>query len=284
MDATRIHLTITHLPVFGLFLGFLALLYGIIRKESQVKLVALSIILIATVGALIAFTTGESAEETVEHISGVTHEVIEEHEEAAERTIVFFYGLGLISAIALFLEWRQKRYANRVSLVVLCWAALAFYFVVQTAVLGGKIRHTELVSDRSSRQHDVAPVHDTHEHAVEQVEGLSLNNGEKWVADAHTHSVVLEMQRSLSEYENSGSQDYQILSDSLTSQLNRLIAGCTMEGPAHDQLHKWLVPLTESVKHLSSSESASSASKNAHGIAASLKSFDQFFERASGGK
>lgn len=278
MDATHVHLTITHLPVFGLFLGFLALLYGIIRKESQVKLVALSIIIIATVGALIAFRTGESAEETVEHIHGVTHEVIEEHEEAAERAILFFYGLGLLSAIALFLESRERKYANRLSFLVLCLAALAFYFVARTAVLGGKIRHTEIVGDVLSRQHAVGQARDTREHYVEQVEVLSLNNGEKWVTDAHTHSVVLDMKRSLSEYEKSGSQDYQILSDSLTSQVNRLIAGCTMKGSAHDELHKWLAPLTESVKHLSSSESALSASENAREIAASIKSFDRFFE------
>jgi hypothetical protein len=144
MDATHVHLAITHLPVFGVFLGFLALLYGTIRKEKQVKVVSLSIIIIASLGAIIAFRTGESAEETVEHISGITHEVVEEHEEAAELAIVFFYGLGLLSLIGLLLEARESKYANRVSLLVLCLAALAFYFVVQTAFLGGKIRHPEI--------------------------------------------------------------------------------------------------------------------------------------------
>lgn len=140
---------ITHLPLFGIFLGALVLLYGIIRKEKQVKFVALSIIIIATVGALISFQTGESAEETVEHISGVTHAVVEEHEESAEVTIVFFYALGLLSLAALFLETRKKNLANRISILVLVLAALAFYFVMQTAALGGKIRHTE-IQDRAA--------------------------------------------------------------------------------------------------------------------------------------
>lgn len=277
MDATHVHLTITHLPVFGIFLGFLALLYGLIRKESQVKLVALSIIIIATVGALIAFNTGESAEETVEHIAGVTHEAIEEHEEAAERAMIFFYGLGLLSVIALFLESRKKTYANRLSLLVLCLAALVFYFVAQTAGLGGKIRHTEIAGE-STHQHEAASVEMTHDHSADGVVALSLNNGEKWIADAHTRSVVSEMRQSISRYDNSGSQDYQVLSDTLTNQLNRLVAGCTMEGPAHDELHKWLIPLTESVKHLSASESAPSASNSAREISATLKSFDEFFK------
>lgn len=144
MDATHVHLMITHFPVFGLFLGFLSLLYGIIRKEKQVKFVALSIIIIATLGALISFRTGDSAEEAVEHLSGVTHAVVEEHEESAELTIVFFYGLGLVSVVALFLETQAKKHANRVTLFVLLLTALTFYLVLQTAALGGKIRHTEI--------------------------------------------------------------------------------------------------------------------------------------------
>jgi uncharacterized membrane protein len=278
MDATHVHLTITHLPVFGLFLGFVALLYGIIRKQSQVKLVALSIIIVATVAALIAFRTGESAEETVKHISGVTHEAIEEHEEAAERAIVFFYGVGLLAVIALFLESRARKRANLVSLLVLCLAALMFYFVAQTAALGGKIRHTEIAGDPLSGHSASAPAQNTHNHAVNEVGAPSLNKGEKWVSDAHTRAKVLQMQRSLSEYEKSGSQHYRVLADSLTGQLNRLIAGCTMEGRAHEELHKWLAPLTENIKYLSNEESPLSASTSAREIATFLDSFDQFFE------
>jgi len=72
MDATRIHLFITHLPVFGIFLGFMALLFGLIRKDRQVKIVSLLILVIAISGGIIAFQTGESAEETVENIAGLS--------------------------------------------------------------------------------------------------------------------------------------------------------------------------------------------------------------------
>jgi len=147
MDLTRVHLFITHLPVFGLFLGFLALLYGAIRNDRQVKMLSIFIIIIATVGALIAFQTGESAEETVEHIAGVTDDAIEEHEESAELTILFFYGLGILSVAGLYLEMKSKRFASQLSLIVLAFTALAFFFVARTANLGGKIRHTETVKD-----------------------------------------------------------------------------------------------------------------------------------------
>lgn len=144
MDPTRIHLFITHLPVFGLFLGVLTLLYGILRKEKSVRVVALLTIIIATAGAVIAFKTGEGAEETAEHISGITHDVIEAHEESAEVTILLFYGLGVLSVAGLYLESREVRYASRMSLLVILFSALTFYFAARTASLGGKIRHTEI--------------------------------------------------------------------------------------------------------------------------------------------
>lgn len=145
MDPTRVHLFITHLPVFGLFLGFLALAYGFIRNDRQVKIVSLSIVLIATIGAFIAFQTGEGAEETAEHIAGVSEDVIHEHEESAEFAILFFYGVGILSLVALYLETKSKRYARELSLAVLALTAVTFFIVARTATLGGKIRHTEIV-------------------------------------------------------------------------------------------------------------------------------------------
>jgi len=144
MDATRIHLFITHLPVFGLFLGFIVLLYGIIKKERHVKIVSLTILLTSIVGGLIAFQTGESAEETVENITGVLEDTIEQHEESAEITILFFYGLGVLSLSALYAEVKRKKYSKQLLIIVMAFTVVTFSFVAWTASLGGKIRHTEI--------------------------------------------------------------------------------------------------------------------------------------------
>lgn len=114
-------------------------------------------------------------------------------------------------------------------------------------------------------------------HHADEGGTLQLNNGEKWEADAHTRALVAEMKQTVSSYEVNP-EDHHVLSDSLTSQLNRLIVGCTMTGPAHDELHKWLVPLTHNIKGLSTTSSASEASDNVHEIDASLHAFDDFFE------
>ena len=146
MDATRIHLFITHLPVFGLFLGFCALLVGVLRNDKGVRLTSLAIIIVATVGGLIAFQTGEPTEETVENIAGISHDSVEAHEEAGEISNVFFIGLGLLAIVAVYFETKNKRFSKQLLIAVLALSLVTFYFVALTATLGGKIRHVEIVA------------------------------------------------------------------------------------------------------------------------------------------
>lgn len=144
MDATRIHLFITHLPVFALFLSVLSLIYGLVKKDKRVKIVSLVILIIAVGGGIIAFQTGHEAEETVEKVAGVSEITIEEHEESAEITVVFFYALGVIALVSLYAVGADKGFARPLLLLSIGISILAFYFVAQTASLGGKIRHTEI--------------------------------------------------------------------------------------------------------------------------------------------
>ena len=148
MDAIRIHLVITHLPVFGLFLGFFALLYGYLRKSKEVKIVSLAIIVVAMAGGFIAFQTGEPAEHAVENIAGVSHDAVEVHEESAELTNIFVIALGLVSLVALYAEAKGKGFAKQVIVAVLVLSVVSFYFVARTALLGGKVRHTEITNTR----------------------------------------------------------------------------------------------------------------------------------------
>ena len=140
------HLFITHLPVFGLFLGFCALLFGVVRNDKGVKLTSLAIIVVAIIGGLVAFQTGEPAEETVENIAGISHDSVEAHEEAGEISNVFFIGLGLLSIAALYFEAKNRRFSRQLLIAVLALSLITFYFVARTATLGGKIRHVEIVA------------------------------------------------------------------------------------------------------------------------------------------
>lgn len=126
-------------------------------------------------------------------------------------------------------------------------------------------------------------VHERHgdaaHHHEEMAGPLTLNNGEKWEADAHTLSVVDEMKSEVADFTRRGTGSHHALADSLTHQLNILINGCTMEGAAHEELHKWLVPVTKSISDLSAVKDAAGARAEIKNIEHSLHEFDEFFAR-----
>ena len=144
MDQAHIHLLVTHLPIFGSILGGLVLSHGLWTKSNQTKIAAYNVLIIAAIGAAIAYFTGEAAEETVENIAGIAKSMIEEHEEAAELAFISLMILGGTSLIGLFLSYKKSALANKVALVVLLISLVSFGLVVRTGYLGGQIRHTEV--------------------------------------------------------------------------------------------------------------------------------------------
>src|SRR5690606_1198871 len=110
----------------------------------HVKVVGLAIIIIASVGGIIAFQTGEAAEATVEKISTVSGDIVEEHEESAEFTVLFIYALAVLSLASLYFELKGMKYSKQLVIAVMLVSVITFFAVARTALLGGKIRHTEI--------------------------------------------------------------------------------------------------------------------------------------------
>lgn len=146
MDATHVHLIITHLPIYGSILGTLVLIIGKINRSKETRMAAYIVLLISSAGGFIAYSTGEPAEHTVEKISGINKELIEEHEEFAESALVALIALAITSAGGLILDRKNGRFAKIVSILTLVVALVTAGMVSWTGYLGGKIRHSE-VSD-----------------------------------------------------------------------------------------------------------------------------------------
>jgi hypothetical protein len=90
-----------------------------------------------------------------------------------------------------------------------------------------------------------APDHDPHAGKV------SLNNGEKWVANPETTEGIIKMKSLVTGFTRQPTtEDYTALKKKLDSELNLIIQKCTMTGEAHEQLHKYLIPMTEMLKSM----------------------------------
>lgn len=146
MDFTHLHLIITHLPIFGILLGILVLIYGLYTNSSQTLYASYLVFSVACLGGLIAYVTGEYAEETVEHISEISKSMVESHEESAELSVIGFGILWVISFLVLFFNNKLMAFNRKIAIVILILSIICFALAARTGYLGGQIRHTELSS------------------------------------------------------------------------------------------------------------------------------------------
>jgi uncharacterized membrane protein len=145
MNWAYAHLLLNHLPVLGSFLGLGLLLAGLVRRSPALSRAALWTLLATALLGIATFWTGERAEELVEELPGVEHELIHEHEEAAEQARIAFLAAGALALAALV--FRREGAARRALLgLTLVVALVAAVLLARAANLGGPIRHPEIRS------------------------------------------------------------------------------------------------------------------------------------------
>lgn len=144
MNNAHLHLILNHFPIIVPIIGFLVMVAAFIFRSEILKRTALALFVFGALATLPAFGTGEDAEEVIENLSGIEESVIENHEETAETFAYFSYGLGILSLIGFWANWRKKKYSNVLATVVLVFTVVVLFFAFQTGSTGGEIRHPEI--------------------------------------------------------------------------------------------------------------------------------------------
>jgi uncharacterized membrane protein len=149
MDPVHIHLLITHLPIIGSILGGLVLAYGIWSKSDQTMIASYNVLIISSIGGVIAYLTGEEAEEAVEDIQGVAKNMIDQHEDFAVFALVGIIVVGIVSMAGLYLTIKKSSLASTIATLILILSFISFGMTARAGYLGGQIRHTEIGSTPS---------------------------------------------------------------------------------------------------------------------------------------
>ena len=147
MNASQIHLALTHVPVILSFTGLVILIIAFIRKNDSLAKTSLYLLLIAGIFAVPVYLSGEGSEEIVEHLPGVSENIIEEHEEFASIGLAITAACGLISLKGLIM-YKMQRFTRIIRMTVFLLSLGSAAAMAQTAHLGGQIRHTELNSTK----------------------------------------------------------------------------------------------------------------------------------------
>ena len=147
MNQAHLHLLFNHLPIIVPIVGVAVMAGGLIFRSEVIKRTAYFIFILGALCAIPAFATGEGAEEVVEDLQGISHDLIHEHEESAEAFAILSYVLGGIALIGLWANIKKKSFATILSYITLCFCLLVLFFAKQTGTSGGEIRHSEIRGD-----------------------------------------------------------------------------------------------------------------------------------------
>ena len=128
-------------------------------------------------------------------------------------------------------------------------------------------------SEHQMEEQPTTAVHETKEE--KHSNQLVLNEGAKWKVNEEMMPFILESEQLVLKYND---DDYLALAEQLFELNNNLIKSCTMDGPAHDELHKWLHPHIALLKKLKASEDQSQSTKVIHEINDSFVVFHAYFE------
>jgi hypothetical protein len=144
MNDAHLHLLFNHLPIVGSLIGLLILAAGIFLKQALVRKTAFAVLIFSALVTLPAFFTGEGAEEIVEELPGISHNIIHEHEEAAELALWLSEALGILAIVAFYLEHIQHKISGMANLFTLIFSIGTFVSFAKTGNTGGEIHHPEI--------------------------------------------------------------------------------------------------------------------------------------------
>ena len=142
MNETHLHLITNHLAIIGTLFAAIVLLIGIISNTVQTRIASFILMLFSSIGGYITFKTGHEAEETVEHIKGISENIIEQHEEFAEKALWFIILLFIASIVGLYAGKKKLKSENKISWIILLISVISFAIFAWTGYLGGQIMHT----------------------------------------------------------------------------------------------------------------------------------------------
>ena len=107
---------------------------------------------------------------------------------------------------------------------------------------------------------------------------LELNRGQKWVVHKPMMAHIRNLEQAVQDFEKKPGHDHAALANEIQENLGRLVTNCTMEGKAHDELHKWLMPFLGLSAEYTKATDQQVQQQKFQEIQHSLRVFNQYFE------
>ena len=107
--------------------------------------------------------------------------------------------------------------------------------------------------------------------------GLEFDAGQRWSVDGAMMTHFRAMESDLVSFRGSSPEEYRELGARLEKQLALLMAGCTMQGKAHDELHEWLLPYMAEVNAFANDDDVATLKARQKALRSSFDVFNAYF-------
>jgi len=139
-----LHVLLNPLPVYGLAVGVLGLLIGVISRARAARVAALILIIVTAMSAWPVYHYGESGYDRVKAMADSDGgKWLDEHQRRGEQLIFAFYLVAVVAAIGVVSEFKFGRLAVPLSVATLLLASAGLSIGGYIAYAGGHVRHRE---------------------------------------------------------------------------------------------------------------------------------------------
>jgi len=143
LSGAHLHLLVNHAPLFGAIFALVLLLASFIWAPDVLRRTALAVLIFTALAAVVADLSGDPAEDAIRGFPGVQRAVIHEHEEFADKAYIAASVVGVLALIFL-VRARRTPPSRGATYTALAGAAVVSGMMAWTALLGGRVRHTEV--------------------------------------------------------------------------------------------------------------------------------------------
>jgi disulfide bond formation protein DsbB len=139
-----VHVLLNPLPVYGLLIGWIALVAALISKSRRALIITLILVFITSISAWPVYEFGEEGYDRVLAMTDEDgHAWLDEHQDRAQKLIYLFYVIAALSIVSIVVPLRWPKSSVPLALAVALLGAAALGSGCYIAYAGGKIRHRE---------------------------------------------------------------------------------------------------------------------------------------------
>ena len=139
-----LHVLLNPLPVYGLFIGLVAMGLALLLRHRRAELVALSLVFLSTLSAWPVAAFGDKGYDRVLTLADEDGQAwLAAHAKRAEQLVPLFLAVAALSAAAAFIPFRWPAWRKPLWYATLAGALVALACGGWLGYSGGKIRHKE---------------------------------------------------------------------------------------------------------------------------------------------